>query len=166
MSNDLLNFVTIKLNKRFRFNLCKRLGKNFSGKISVFHRGGGVARFIRVVDFFRRVNSYGTICLTTYDPSRSAYIGLILYDNSFFSYIALSEGLAEGRKVYSGFDIVEEPQYLLGSSFRLKVMGLFSVVSYIESRPKFGAAIARAAGAGALLITATSKTITLKLRSG
>jgi len=166
MSKNLLNFVFVKVAKHLKFGTYKRSGKNFSGKTCVFHRGGGNKKFYRLVDFYRRLNSFGIICSIAYDPNRSAYIGLVLYDNGFFSYIILSEGSVLGQRIFSGVAEGKSSKNLKSSSLALSAIGLFGVVSNIESRPFFGASLARAAGVGAVIVAATSNFITLKLRSG
>lgn len=172
MSRNLLNFVFVKLAKRLKFGTFKRSGTNFSGKICVFHRGGGNKKFYKLVDFYRRLNSFGVIYSMLYDPNRSAYLGLVLYDNGFFSYIVLSEGSVIGQQVFSG-TITTVPEktsstvfFSKSTSLALRAIGLFSVVSNVEARPAFGASIARAAGVGAVIVAATSNFITLKLKSG
>jgi len=168
MSKNLLNFVFVKLAKHLKFGTYKRSGKNFSGKTCVFHRGGGNKKFYRLVDFYRRLNSFGAICSIAYDPNRSAYIGLVLYDNGFFSYIVLAEGSIIGQRIFSGVTEVKFSKNSLNksSSLALSAIGLFGVVSNVEARPFFGSSIARAAGAGAVIVAATPNFITLKLRSG
>ena len=152
--------------KRLKLGTFKRSGKNFSGKTCVFHRGGGSKRFYKLVDFYRRVNSFGVICSILYDPNRSAYIGLVLYDNGLFSYIVLAEGSVIGQQIFSGDTSINKYSLKKGSSLILRDINLFGVVSQIESRPYFGAALARAAGVGAVIVASTSNFITLKLRSG
>jgi len=166
MSKNLLTYVLVKATHRFKIGIFKRSGKNFSGKTCVFHRGGGNKKFYRSIDFYRRLDSFGFICSIFYDPNRSSYIGMVLYDNGFFSFITLSEGTFKGQRIYSGAFFDKTLLNNKSSSFRLKLQALFSVVSNIESYPMMGASLARAAGTGAVVITVSSKVITLKLKSG
>jgi len=39
------------VSKKLKVGTYNRLGTNFSGKICVFHRGGGNKHFYRVIDF-------------------------------------------------------------------------------------------------------------------
>jgi len=166
MSKSLLTYILVKVSNRFKMGTFKRTGKNFSGKTCVFHRGGGNKKFYRSIDFYRRLDSFGVICSVLYDPNRSAYIGMVLYDNGFFSFIALSEGTLKGQRIYSGLLFDKTLVNNKSSSFRLNLQPLFSVVSNVESCPKMGASLARAAGTGAVVVIASSAVITLKLKSG
>jgi len=155
-----------KVANRLKLGTYKRTGKNFSGKTCVFHRGGGNVKFYRLVDFYRRLNSFGVVCSILYDPNRSAYLGLVLYDNGFFSYIILANGVALGQRIFSGTTMSSKGFLTKGSSLNLSSIGLFGIISNVESRPYFGASIARAAGVGAMVVASTKEIITLKLKSG
>lgn len=163
MLSTFLNYVFLKVANNLKLGTYKRTGKNFSGKTCVFHRGGGNKKLYRLVDFYRRLNAFAVICAIFNDPNRSAYLGLALYDNGFFSYIVLSEGITLGQRIFSGGTITFKSK---GSSLNLSSIGLFGVVSNIEARPFFGASLARAAGAGAFIVASTASTATLKLKSG
>lgn len=165
MSKKVLNYIFKKVSQRFKQGVYSSAGRNFSGRICVFHRGGGCAREYRLVDFFRRLNMFGTICKIVYDPNRSAYLGFILYDNGLFSFIVLSEEKKIGDTVFSGVRHSSN-FYYVGSSLEVSAVKAFSVVSCIEARPFFGATVARAAGVGALLLYFDKKIAVLKLVSG
>jgi len=162
----LLNYICIKVSNKLKRGTCRRTGRNFSGKICVFHRGGGNKRTYRYVDFYRRCGLYGAICEQQLDPNRSAHVGLILYDNGLFAYIILSDGVALGLKIFSGLSNLNKNAYIKGSSLLLSTMSLFTVINSVEIFPFYGASIARAAGTGAILISKEKDIVTLKLRSG
>lgn len=166
MSKNILNYISQCVSKKLKVGTYNRLGINFSGKICVFHRGGGNKHFYRVIDFYRRLNAFGLIYGISYDPNRSAHLGLILYDNGVFSNIIISDGVLIGGKIFSGTSAINKLCLKKGSSLPISNIGVFSIVNNIEVRPKFGAAIARAAGAGAVVVSATSTFATMKLRSG
>jgi len=166
LSKNILNYVFAKVSKNFKYGTYKRTGKNFSGKICVFHRGGGNKKIYRCIDFYRRLNFFGVICSVQYDSYRSAYIGLILYDNGLFSNIVLSDGIFVGNKVFSGKNAISSACLSKGSSLLLSDLGLFSIISNVESRPLFGASLARAAGSGAITLSFTPAFVNIKLRSG
>ena len=52
-------------------------GRNHSGQITVFHKGGGVKRKYREVNFSRTFNSTGIVCTLEHDPNRNAFIAAI-----------------------------------------------------------------------------------------
>ena len=63
-------------------------GRNNQGKITVRHRGGGVKRKYRLVDFKRVKDGIPAIVSSIeYDPNRSANIALISYKDGTKSYI-------------------------------------------------------------------------------
>ena len=58
----------------------KRQGKDASGHISMRHRGGGVKKKMRVVDFRRdKVGIPAIVKRIEYDPMRSANVALLFY---------------------------------------------------------------------------------------
>jgi len=161
----LLKYIFSKVSKKLKIGSYIRSGKNFSGKTCVFHRGGGNRRAYRTVDLYRRLNLFGSICGLQYDPSRTAYIGLILYDNGLFSYIILAENIKKGFKLFSGSGL-DNTVVFKGSSLSVSNIPLFTVVNNIEVRPFYGATLARAAGLGAVLVARLNNVVTLKLKSG
>uniref|UniRef100_UPI0030FF300C ribosomal protein L2 n=1 Tax=Cyathodium cavernarum TaxID=351593 RepID=UPI0030FF300C len=52
-------------------------GRNSSGRITVFHRGGGSKRLLRKIDFKRSTSSMGIVERIEYDPNRSSWIALV-----------------------------------------------------------------------------------------
>ena len=70
-------------------------GRNNQGKITVRHRGGGVKRKYRLIDF-KRVKDGVTAVVKSieYDPNRSANIALISYMDGVKSYIIAPKGLS------------------------------------------------------------------------
>ena len=88
-------------------SLLKRLrrsgGRNFQGKITVRHRGGGHKRMYRMIDFRRTKDGVpATVKSIEYDPNRSARIALLHYADGEKRYILAPQGLKAGDKVESG----------------------------------------------------------------
>nr|YP_010881203.1 ribosomal protein L2 [Pellia neesiana]WIA66951.1 ribosomal protein L2 [Pellia neesiana]WIA66992.1 ribosomal protein L2 [Pellia neesiana]WIA67033.1 ribosomal protein L2 [Pellia neesiana] len=65
--------------KQLTFHLKKRssAGRNSSGRITVFHRGGGSKRLQRKIDFKRSTSMVGIVERIEYDPNRSSWIALV-----------------------------------------------------------------------------------------
>ena len=61
--------------------LTKSGGRNNTGRITSFHKGGGAKRLYRVIDFKRidRDGIAGKVIGIEYDPNRSSHIALIEY---------------------------------------------------------------------------------------
>jgi len=58
-------------------------GRNHSGRITVWHRGGGARKVVRAVDFARRTDApEGVVERLEYDPGRTGYIALVRHDPS------------------------------------------------------------------------------------
>lgn len=55
----------------------KKAGRNFSGRITIFHRGGGSKKLYRRIDYERRIAAKGLIERIEYDPNRTARIALV-----------------------------------------------------------------------------------------
>lgn len=56
---------------------CQKAGRNFSGSITIFHRGGGSKKLLRRIDFERKILGKGLIERIEYDPNRTARIALV-----------------------------------------------------------------------------------------
>ncbi len=81
----------------------KQAGRNFRGKVTVRHQGGGHKRRYRVIDFKRDKQGVpGRISTIEYDPNRSARIALVVYADGDKRYIPAPLGLKVGDVVMSG----------------------------------------------------------------
>jgi large subunit ribosomal protein L2 len=166
----------LKFLKYFFYNLKKKVsigirpltGRNFSGKICVYHKGGGKKNQYFFIDFYRRINSFGYIFKILRVKNRSAYIGAIIYENGLFSYIIIAEKIKLGSKVYSGVMLNESLKNTLkiGDTIRLNQIKLFTVINNIESYPYSGSSLIRAAGTSSIITSKSNKKVTLKLKSG
>ena len=84
----------------------KTNGRNNQGKITVRHRGGGVKRKYRLIDFKRRKDGVtALVSAIEYDPNRSANIALITYKDGEKAYIIAPKGLTVGTVVESGENV-------------------------------------------------------------
>ena len=82
--------------------LNKAGGRNNSGKITMWQRGGGHKRRYRIIDFKRnKIDIIGIVERIEYDPNRTAYIALIKYEDSEYRYIIAPQRLAIGDKIIS-----------------------------------------------------------------
>ncbi|KAJ2595257.1 mitochondrial 54S ribosomal protein rml2 [Coemansia sp. RSA 1286] len=77
-------------------------GRNSTGRITCRHRGGGVKRRIRLVDFKRSEPGPQQVVRLEYDPGRTAHIALIKHmETGKLSYILAPMGLKPGSVVQS-----------------------------------------------------------------
>ena len=89
--------------KKLTEGLSKSGGRNNSGHVTSWHRGGGHKRKYRMVDFKRtKTGMSATVERLEYDPNRTAFIALITYEDGEQSYILAPQRLAPGDMVMSG----------------------------------------------------------------
>jgi len=138
-------------------------GRNNNGHITMRHKGGGHKHHYRVVDFKRNKDGIAAkVERIEYDPNRTAHIALLCYADGERRYIIAPKGMVEGDSVIAGKDAPIKA----GNSLPLRNMPVGSTVHCIEMKPGKGAQLARAAGAGAQLISRDGGYATLRLRSG
>jgi len=138
-------------------------GRNHHGHVTCRHRGGGVKRFYRIVDFKRDKDSINAkVASIEYDPNRTAHIALLHYQDGEKRYIIAPQGLKAGDVVSSG----PEAAFEVGCSMPLRCMPLGSVVHNIEMVPGRGAKFVRSAGLSAQLMARSGGYATLKMPSG
>ncbi|KAL6531997.1 hypothetical protein OROGR_013967 [Orobanche gracilis] len=63
--------------RQFTLSKGKSSGRNSSGRITIFHRGGGAKRLQRSIDLKRSASSMGVVERIEYDPNRSSRIALV-----------------------------------------------------------------------------------------
>ena len=141
----------------------KTNGRNNQGKITVRHRGGGVKRKYRLIDFKRRKDGITAIVTAIeYDPNRSANIALITYKDGEKAYIIAPKGLTVGTVVESG----ENVDIKVGNALPIMNIPVGTVIHNIELKPGKGAALARSAGASAQILGREDKYVLIRLSSG
>ncbi|MDD4036604.1 MAG: 50S ribosomal protein L2 [Bacilli bacterium] len=143
--------------------LNKRGGRNNQGKITVRHKGGGVKRLYRIIDFKRnKDNIPGIVSSIEYDPNRTSNIALINYQDGEKRYIIAPKGLKVGSTVMSG----EVVDVKVGNAMPLVNIPVGTLVHNVELKPGKGAEIARSAGASAQILGREDKYVLLRLVSG
>ena len=141
----------------------KTNGRNNQGKITVRHRGGGVKRKYRLIDFKRRKDGITAIVTAIeYDPNRSANIALITYKDGEKAYIIAPKGLTVGTVVESG----ENVDIKVGNVLPIMNIPVGTVIHNIELKPGKGASLARSAGASAQILGREEKYVLIRLGSG
>ncbi len=150
--------------KSLTVTLKKNSGRNNQGKITVRHRGGGVRKKYRIVDFKRNAKDGipATVIGVEYDPNRTANIALICYADGEKSYILAPEGLTDGMTVVSG----PQAEAKLGNCLPLANIPVGAQIHNIELMPGRGGQMVRAAGGSAQLMAKEGKFATLRLPSG
>ncbi len=138
-------------------------GRNHHGHVTCRHRGGGVKRFYRIIDFKRDKDQItAKVASIEYDPNRTAHIALLNYVDGEKRYIIAPQGLRVGDEVSSG----AEALFNIGCCMPLKNMPLGSVIHNIELFPGRGAKFVRSAGLSAQLMARSGGYVTIKMPSG
>lgn len=124
--------------------LRKTGGRNAQGRVTARHRGGGVKRMYRIIDWKRRKDGVSAkVAAIEYDPNRSARIALLHYEDGTKSYIVAPLGLSIGMRVISG----EAADIKPGNCMPLSSIPVGTLIHNIELQPQRGAQLARSAGA-------------------
>lgn len=137
-------------------------GRNNQGRITVRHRGGGVKRFYRLIDFRQVEGLKGTVTAIEYDPNRSARIALLQLENGKKAYIIAGSGMTVGQTITSGGDA----EIARHNRKALKDIPVGTQIYNIELVLGKGGQIARSAGAKAQLAAKEGEFCQVRLPSG
>jgi len=138
-------------------------GRNNQGRITTRHRGGGVKRRYRIVDFRRdKVGIPARVEAIAYDPNRSANLALLKYVDGEKRYILAPSGLKVNDAVMAGTEA--EPS--VGNALPLGQIPLGLFVHNIELSPGKGGRLARSAGNSCQVMSRDGDYVTLRLPSG
>jgi len=139
-----------------------KAGRNFRGKVTVRHRGGGEKRYLRIIDFKRdKFDIPGKVASIEYDPNRSARIALIHYVDGEKRYIIAPVGLNVGDTVMSGSNAEIKP----GNSMPMKNMPTGTQIHNIEVQKGRGGQLVRSAGGSAQLMVKEGDYVLIRLPS-
>jgi len=149
--------------KRLLLTLKKRAGRGRSGRITVRHRGGGVKRLYRRVDFGQeRINIKAKVIALEYDPYRTAFLALLEYEDGDKRYRIASADLKIGEEIICA----EKARIKVGNRLKLKNIPVGTMVYNIELEPGRGGKIVRAAGTAAKVLAHEGKYTNLEMPSG
>lgn len=151
-----------KSEKKLTTNLKRRSGRGSSGRITVRHKGGGVKKMYRLVDFQQlKKDVPATIIHFAYDPYRTAYIALIQYTDGEKSYILAPQDLKEGDTIV----VSDKTELNPGNRMKLKNIPIGTMVHNIEFMPGKGGQFIRSAGASAKVAAQEDKYTTIEMPS-
>jgi large subunit ribosomal protein L2 len=138
-------------------------GRNNTGRITSWWRGGGHKRKYRMVDFKRRkIDVPATVERLEYDPNRTAFIAFIRYEDGEVAYILAPQRLAVGDVVVASDRADIKP----GNAMPMKNMPVGTIVHNVEMKLGRGGQMARSAGCYAQLIGKDGGYAQLRLSSG
>ena len=161
--DDFFDITTSKPFKKLTIIKKKRSGRNNQGKITVRHRGGGVKRFIRIIDFKRdKFDIPAKVATIEYDPNRGARIALLNYSDGEKRYIIAPVGLKVGDKITSS---QKKQEIKAGNAMPIKYIPAGVAIYNVELNPKEGAKLARGAGNSIYVMGIEGKYAQIKLPS-
>ena len=140
----------------------KNSGRNSYGRITVRHKGGGVRRKYRLIDFKRQTEGAAKVIGVEYDPNRTAYIALLEYEDGTKSYVVAPIGLTDGDVVYSAADADIKP----GNTLPVANIPVGTFIYNIELYPGKGGQLVRSAGCAAQLMAKEDGVAQVRLPSG
>lgn len=138
------------------------VGRNNQGRITTRHRGGGVRRYYRIVNFKLASGTTATIEAIEYDPNRSARIARIKDQNNQYHYIIAAQGMSVGQTITAA----DEAPVETGNRIPLKNIPTGATIYAIELQVGRGAQLVRSAGNGAQLLAKEGEYAQVKLPSG
>lgn len=148
--------------KKLTVPLSKTGGRNWSGRISVRHIGGGAKRLYRLVDFKSLpFEGKAKVLSLEYDPNRSAFIALIEMPNGSKKYILAADGMLVDDELTVGVPKNFKP----GNRMKLADVPVGYDVHNIELQPGKGGQIVRSAGSTAKVTAKEGKYAFIKLPS-
>jgi large subunit ribosomal protein L2 len=138
-------------------------GRNNTGRITMWHQGGGAKRLYRVVDFKRRKFDIAAVVeRIEYDPNRTAFIALVKYADGELAYILAPQRLAVGDSVIAGAKTDVKP----GNAMPFSGMPIGTIVHNVELKAGKGGQLARAAGTYAQFVGRDGSYAQIRLSSG
>lgn len=118
-------------------------GRNNAGRVTTRHKGGGVKRKYRDIDFtYTKRDIPAKLETIEYDPNRSAFIGIALYADGERRYVVVPKSMQVGDE----FIASEKAKAKRGNRLPLNKIPIGTFVYNVEVKPEGGAKLARSAG--------------------
>lgn len=144
-------------------SLPSHAGRNSYGRVTVRHRGGGVRRYVRVVDFKREKHGIpAKVAAIEYDPGRTARLALLFYADGEKRYIVAPMGVKVGDTLLSGPNIEIRP----GNCLPIGNIPVGTMVHNLEVKEGKGGQLVRSAGTSAQLLAKEGEFAQIRMPSG
>ncbi|HMO79022.1 MAG TPA: 50S ribosomal protein L2 [Candidatus Paceibacterota bacterium] len=149
--------------KKLTYGRKRAVGRGSAGEVTTPHKGGGVKRLYRMIDFkFDKKDIPAKIVSVEYDPNRSGFIGLAVYADGEKRYVLLAKGLKVGDSIVSGQDVPVK----YGNRLPISKLPVGTFVFNIETKPNAGAVLIRSAGSYAQVVAQDGGMTQIKMPSG
>lgn len=149
--------------KKLLKKLSKHSGRNVQGRITMRHKGGGVKKLYRIIDFKQdKLDIPAKIETLEYDPYRTAFIAQVLYKDGERRYVLASKNMKIGDEII----ISENAPLKEGNRLKLKNIPVGYLVYNVELHKDKGGQMARSAGSYAEILAQDNGFTDLKFSSG
>jgi large subunit ribosomal protein L2 len=140
----------------------RSMGRNNQGRITTRHKGGGNKRLYREIDFrMDKMDIPAKITTVEYDPNRSAFIGVAVYNDGEKRYIVLPKT----AKVGDTFVVSNTCPVVPGNRTNLARVPVGTYVYNIEVKAGAGAKLVRSAGVYAQVVANDAGYTSVKMPS-
>ncbi len=142
----------------------QKSGRNNQGRITVRHRGGGAKRRYRVIDNRRydKLNISAKVETIEYDPNRTAFIALLIYNDGERRYIIAPHRLSVGSRIICG----EKVKIKTGNRMQLRHIPAGFDIHDLELQPGKGSESIRSAGSSGKVMSLDSELAQVAMPSG
>lgn len=148
--------------KSLTYGRKRPVGRGKSGNITTPHKGGGVKRLYRDIDFkLDKKEIPAKVASVEYDPNRSGFVGVLNFADGEKRYILLPQSVTVGTEI----SISEKASIKPGNRLPLSKIPVGTFVYGIELKPNGGAKIARSAGNYAIVFAQDEGMTHLKMPS-
>jgi large subunit ribosomal protein L2 len=138
-------------------------GRNNYGRITSFHRGGGMRKRYRILDPYKIfLNIPAVVRRIEYDPVRKLLLALLLYSNGILTYLPLTKSLNVGDIIVNNDTNNLSP----GNALTLAQIPVGFFISMVESYPGSGPVWTRSGGSKTQLLARVGSIAIIKLASG
>ncbi|HEY4516131.1 MAG TPA: 50S ribosomal protein L2 [Candidatus Paceibacterota bacterium] len=140
----------------------RKVGRNAFGRVTTRHKGAGVKRLWREIDFkYDKIGVPYKIASVEYDPNRTGLIGLAVYKDGEKRYVLLPRGVKVGEELVTA----EGAPLKQGNRLQLKNIPIGTFVYNAEIKPKSGAKLGRSAGVFIQVLAKDAGMVDLKMPS-
>lgn len=140
----------------------RSVGRNSRGEVTMRHKGSGHKRRFREIDFsYTKLNIPGKVSTIEYDPNRSGFIGLVVYQDGEKRYMLVPKSVKVGDQIIAS----EKSPVSPGNKLPLRNIPVGTFVYNIEIKPLGGAKLVRAAGNFAEIVAQDGGYTQIKLPS-
>lgn len=148
--------------KSLILNWARQNGRGSDGRISSRHRGGGVKKAYRLIDFGQdKLGVTAKVIAFEYDPYRTSFIALLEYTDGEKRYVLAPQGL----KVDDNVVCQEKTELLPGNRMQLKNIPVGTQIYNIELEQGRGGKLVRGAGTSAQVVAQEGRYVHLKMPS-